>query len=64
MRISIIITVIEFSFFITSCEKTITISQPDYQSKVSLQSMLEPDSFPIVYFNKTVPYFDNRTSFA
>ena len=26
--------------------------------------MLEPDSVPIVYFNKTVPYFDNKISFA
>ena len=26
--------------------------------------MLEPDSLPIVYFNLTVPYFDNKISFA
>jgi hypothetical protein len=40
-----------------SCEKVITIKPPGYPGKVSIQSMLEPDSIPIVYFNRTVPYF-------
>lgn len=47
-----------------SCQKTITITPPPYTSKVSIQSMLEPDSLPVVYFNKTVPYFDSKISFA
>lgn len=47
-----------------SCEKVITITPPPYQSRVSIQSMLEPDSLPIVYFNKTVPYFDPKVSFS
>lgn len=47
-----------------SCEKTITITPPPYAGKVSIQSMLEPDSIPIVYFNRTVPYFDKKVSFA
>lgn len=47
-----------------SCEKTITITPPSYTGKVSIQSMLEPASIPIVYFNRTVPYFDKKVSFA
>lgn len=47
-----------------SCEKVITITPPPYQDKVSIQCMLELDSLPIVYFNKTVPYFDPKISFA
>lgn len=60
----IIILVILFPFLFSSCEKTITISPPAYKSRVSIQSMLEPDSLPIVYFNKTVPYFDSKVNFA
>jgi hypothetical protein len=47
-----------------ACEKTITIAQPPYSGKVSIQSMLEADSIPIVYFNSTVPYFDPKVSFS
>ncbi|MBI1782238.1 MAG: DUF4249 family protein [Sphingobacteriales bacterium] len=47
-----------------SCEKVITITPPPYAGKVSIQSMLEPGSLPIVYFNKTVPYFDSKINFA
>jgi hypothetical protein len=46
------------------CEKNITIPPPQYDSKVSIQSMLEPDSLPIVYFNRTVPYFDRIVHFS
>lgn len=44
--------------FILSCEKNITVSPPTYSNKVSITGFIEPDSVPIVYFNKTVPYFD------
>ncbi len=60
----IIPSVILLPFIFSSCEKTITISPPAYKSRVSIQSMLEPDSLPIVYFSKTVPYFDNKISLA
>ena len=48
---------------IYACEKTITISPPPYTARVSIQSMLEPDSVPVVYFTRTVPYLSNTTSF-
>lgn len=47
-----------------SCEKVVTINAPAYTSKVSIQSMLEPGSVPVVYFSKTVPYLDTATTFA
>ncbi len=47
-----------------SCEKTITVTPPVYNTKVSIQSMLEPDSLPIVYFNRTVPYFSSQVNLA
>ena len=50
--ISIIIAVIFFS-----CEKNITLTPPPYNDKPSIQSMLEVDSVPVVYFNRTVAYF-------
>jgi hypothetical protein len=57
MKILIGLTIITFSVFLCACEKVITIKPPGYLGKVSIQSMLEPDSVPIVYFNRTVPYF-------
>ena len=54
-KISIPLLIITITFF--SCEKVITIKPPTYLGKVSIQGMLEPDSLPIIYFNRTVPYF-------
>ena len=42
----------------TGCEKTITIPQPPYDTKVSIQCGLEVGVSPRVYFYKTAPYFD------
>ncbi|MET4082625.1 hypothetical protein ABIB40_002585 [Pedobacter sp. UYP30] len=43
--------------FILACQKTITVKPLLYNDKVSIQCFIEPDSVPILYFNKTVPYF-------
>lgn len=56
-RIFILISVISIGF-ILSCEKNITVKPPDYNNKVSITGFIETDSVPILYFNKTVPYFD------
>ena len=45
-----------------SCEKNITLTPPPYNDKPSIQSMLEVDSVPVVYFNRTVPYFGKDLS--
>ncbi len=59
MKTLIVLAIMIFSFFLYSCEKVITIKPPSYFGKVSIQSMLEPDSLPVVYFNRTVPYLGN-----
>ncbi len=45
---------------ITSCEKNITIKQQPYQTKVSIQCLITPNQKPILYLNRTVPYFDPK----
>lgn len=42
-----------------SCQKEITVVQPHYQSKFSIQGFLEPDSLPKVYFNRTTPFLSS-----
>lgn len=63
MRAFIIISLLAAGILLYSCEKVITISPPAYNSKPSIQCMLEPDSLPKVYFNQTVPYFDKKITF-
>ena len=62
MKYSSIIIAILCLFFGTSCTKEITIAQTDYQGKVSIQGILEPDSLPIVYFNRTTPFLSATTT--
>ncbi len=63
MKSYTIILMLAFSVVLFSCEKVITITPPPYNTKPSIQSMLEPDSLPKVYFNITVPYFDKKVTF-
>jgi hypothetical protein len=63
MKTKINIVLVVISFIFCSCEKIITITPPPYLSRSSIQSMLEPDSLPIVYFNRTVPYFNENLLF-
>jgi hypothetical protein len=50
------------TLFLFSCEKEITIPQPDYTPKVSIQGILEPDSVPLVFFNRTTPFLSATTN--
>lgn len=45
-----------------SCEKTITIQQQSYVSKLSIQGLITPGQKPQVYLNRTVPYFDPKVN--
>lgn len=45
-----------------SCEKTITIKQQAYQSKLSIQGLITPNQKPQIYLNRTVPYFDPKVN--
>ncbi|MEJ7679838.1 MAG: hypothetical protein WKG06_18675 [Segetibacter sp.] len=63
MKTYISLVILGVAIILTSCEKNITIPQPAYKGRVSIQSMIEKDSVPIVYFNRTVPYFDKKVTF-
>jgi Domain of unknown function (DUF4249) len=56
-------SIIFFTILFASCEKVITIKPPNYLGKPSIQGMLEPDSVPKVYFNQSVPFFNEKVSF-
>jgi hypothetical protein len=60
-NISIIAFVVCVVIFI-SCEKTITIKQQPYQSKLSIQGLITPNQKPQIYLNRTVPYFDPKVN--
>jgi hypothetical protein len=64
MKLLVGLCLINVAVMFGACEKNIVIAPLPYQSKVSIQSMLEVDSLPVVYFNRTVPYFDTKLSFG
>jgi hypothetical protein len=49
---------------IFSCEKVIHVKPPDYSAKATIQCMLQPDSIPVLFFYKTVPYLNNQIKYA
>lgn len=50
------------ALIIMGCEKEITVPQPDYVSKPSIQGIIEPDSLPIVFFNRTTSFLSATTT--
>ncbi len=48
--------------FLVSCTKDISIPQIPYEGKISIQSLITPDSLPKVYVSRAVPFFDTRVS--
>ncbi len=47
---------------LSACEKVITIKSPGYENKLSIQGIMELDSFGKVFIYETVPFFGNLTS--
>ncbi len=43
----------------TGCVKDITIPQPDYTPRASIQCSLESGTVPKLFFYRTIPYFEN-----
>lgn len=64
MKVISFILLILGTIYFTSCEKEITISTPSYTEKPSIQGIIEPDSFPILYFNKTTQFLSATTKKA
>ena len=50
------------TILMVGCQKEITVPQPDYQQKASIQGIVEPDSLPIVFFNRTTPFLSATTT--
>lgn len=46
---------------IFGCQTELDLPQLPYEPKVIIQGIMEPDSLPIVYFNRTIPYLDGTT---
>lgn len=44
-----------------SCQNEIELPQLPYEDKAIIQGIVEPDSVPIVYFNRTVPFLSGTT---
>ncbi len=64
MKKIFIILPVAITILFSNCQKDIIVPQPPYNSRVSIQGLMEPDSVPVIYFNKTVPYFSNSTNTA
>lgn len=60
---SIFILVIVFGSLL-GCEKDITIAPQNYESKLSIQCLLSPNTLPKLYLFKTIPYFDEQISYS
>jgi hypothetical protein len=43
------------------CQTEVDFPQLPYDARVVIQGILEPDSVPVVYFNRTVPYLSGTT---
>ena len=62
MKYNILIIATIITFLLIGCEKEITVPQPDYIQKPSIQGILEPDSLPLVFFNRTTPFLSATTT--
>ncbi|MEX1238334.1 MAG: DUF4249 family protein [Cyclobacteriaceae bacterium] len=43
------------------CQQEVALPHLPYEERVVIQGIMEPDSVPIVYFNRTVPYLSGIT---
>ncbi len=46
---------------LSNCQTEVDLAQLPYDSRVVIQGVVEPDSLPIVYLNRTVPYLSGTT---
>lgn len=50
-----------FAASIFNCQTELDLPQLPYEPVVIIQGIMEPDSVPVVYLNRTVPYLDGTT---
>lgn len=51
-------------FFLSSCEKEITVDLPEYEPKIVIEGFIEQGQPPIVFISKSAGYFDAVDSSA
>ena len=56
--------IISTVLIVSACQKEIVIPQGNYQSKLSIQGFVEPDSFPKVYVHHTLPFLGTTVNNA
>ena len=61
-KIKLLSGLLALIIILASCEKTITIKQLPYVSKLSIQGLITPTQKPQIYLNRTVPYFDPKVN--
>ena len=61
-KIKLLSAILALIIILASCEKTITIKQLPYVSKLSIQGLITPTQKPQIYLNRTVPYFDPKVN--
>ena len=61
-KIKLLSGLLALIIILASCEKTITIKQQPYISKLSIQGLITPTQKPQIYLNRTVPYFDPKVN--
>ena len=61
-KIKLLSAILALIIILASCEKTITIRQLPYVSKLSIQGLITPTQKPQIYLNRTVPYFDPKVN--
>lgn len=61
MKNLIIFAISIASLIFFSCQKEISISPPGYTEKPSIQGILEPDSFPLIFLNRTTLFLSAAT---
>ncbi len=44
-----------------SCQTEVDFPQLPYDARVVIQGIIEPDSVPVVFFNRTIPYLSGTT---
>ena len=62
MKKILILDVVLVTIILISCEKTITVKQQAYKSKLSIQGLITPNQLPRIFINRTVPYFDPKVN--
>jgi hypothetical protein len=60
-KINLMVILIVASAVTIRCQQEVALPRLPYEERVVIQGIMEPDSLPIIYFNRTVPYLSGTT---